>query len=129
MSGPSDDRTLEQRLLDYLFPKPGPQETALRKHGADKWDIAQIAGLPEEVKKQLVRVCDAAPIIAPDLVRLVVEATAYGEEKGFNGGYEAGDRDGRENERRSVKQHLREQRRRIDQAFEEFWGDRVRSPK
>lgn len=119
-----DDRTLEQRLLEYLFPKQGPQDQALQSHGVPASDRALLQRIPADLQQQLVRICDAVPVIARDLARLVVDVSSdsydSGFDKGHDEGYDEGDRDGRKNERHAIKQRLEAMQERVRVAMEEF---------
>lgn len=108
MTTPPDNRTLEQRILAYLFPKQGPQDKSLQAHGAEKLDRINIGVLPESMQAQLVHLCDLSPTTAPDLVRFVSQAVYYGREAGHDEGYDEGLDSGIRQERRAVYERLRD---------------------
>lgn len=66
-------RTLEQALIEYLFPKNGPQDHALKSYGADELTRHLVSRLPNNLQHQLIRLCDVSPVMALDLIHLVLQ--------------------------------------------------------
>lgn len=83
MSDTDDNRSLEQRLIEYLFPKSGPQDAAAKAYGVSEGDRIALSHLPEHVQQQLIRLCDANPVCAVDLIRLSIDIYDHGRDEAF----------------------------------------------
>jgi hypothetical protein len=85
------EKTLEQQLIDFLFPKSGPQDKAAKAYGASEGDRIALGRFPEHVQQQLIRLCDAAPVIARDLIRLAIDVYDCGVDDGRTEEYDIDD--------------------------------------
>lgn len=68
-------RTLEQALVEYLLPTKGPQDGTLKSYGADEIQRMIVSRLPEHLQQQLVRLCDANPVCARDLIQFTIDVS------------------------------------------------------
>lgn len=97
------ERTLEQALIEYLFPKKGPQERELKAYGATDIQRAIVARLPERMQQQLVRLCDANPLCALDLITFAIDISDHSFDEGRSEGYDEATAEAAESTRVAVE--------------------------
>ncbi|HEV2174239.1 MAG TPA: hypothetical protein VGR71_11765 [Nitrospira sp.] len=84
-----DFRTLEQRLIERLFPQD-PPKTFAEAYGATAGDRIALSRLSSDVRNQLMRLCDTNPVGAADLIQLAVDIYNEGYDEGRDDGFAEG---------------------------------------
>lgn len=103
-------RTLEQALIEYLFPKSGPQDKALKGYGADEMTRHLVSRLNPPLQQQLIRLCDVSPALALDLIHFVIavadECFEAGRDDAMNREIPEAEERGRREEQQRIRTEL-----------------------
>lgn len=114
----SESRTLTQAIIEYLFPRNGPIVDVAKGYGASEVTRLLASRLPEDLQRQLIRLCDLSPAGAVSLINFTIEVS----DESFEAGREdAMDREVDEAYYRGVREERRRIRTKLSELAEQ-WG-------